>query len=71
MPRVVKRADVGMIQASYGLCFTLETLAQLGAICKMRRQDFDGYNAVEAGIPGFVNLSHSARTDSGEDFVGP
>jgi hypothetical protein len=45
-------------------------LAQFGTICKMRWQNFDGDNSIEAGISGFVYFSHSARTDGGEDFVG-
>ena len=37
----------------------------------MRGQNFDGDNAVEAGIFGAIDLAHAARTDGGEDFVGP
>ena len=68
---VVERADVRMIQAGDGLRFALEPLAQFGTICKMRRQNLDGDNSIEAGIAGFVDLAHATRTDSGEDFVGP
>ena len=67
---VVKRADVGMIQAGNRLCFALESLAQFGTIRKMRRQNFDGDSSIEARVAGFVNLAHPARTDGGEDFVG-
>ena len=68
---VVEDADVRMIQAGDGLCFALESLAQFGTISKMRRQNFYCDDSIESGIAGFINLAHSARTYSGEDFVGP
>ncbi len=68
---VVERADVRMIQAGDGLCFALEALAQFGAIGEMSGQNFDRDDAVEARVAGFVHLAHSARTDGGENFVGP
>jgi hypothetical protein len=37
----------------------------------MRWQNLDGDNSIEARITGFVNLAHSTRADSGEDFVRP
>jgi hypothetical protein len=33
-------------------------------------QDFDGYSAVQTGIAGAINLTHPARANSGEDFIG-
>ena len=71
MAGVVERADVGMIQAGDGFCFALEALAQFSAVCEMRGQNFDGDDSIEARIAGFVHLAHSARTDRGENFVGP
>ena len=71
MADVVERADVRMIQAGDRFCFALESLAQFGTIGKMSRQNFDGDDSIEARIAGAVNLAHSTRTDSGEDFVGP
>jgi hypothetical protein len=54
-----------------GASFALESLTQLGMIGKMRWQDLDGDDAIQAGITGLINLAHSTRTDSSEDFVGP
>ena len=68
---VVERADVRMIQAGDGLCFALEALAQFGAVSEMSGQHLDRDDSIEAGIARFINLAHSARTDRGEDFVGP
>ena len=71
MSDVVEDADVRMIQTGDGFCFTLEPLFHFRAISKMRRQNFDGDNAVKASIAGAVYLAHSTRTDGGEDFVRP
>ena len=60
-----------MVQTGDRLCFALESLAQFSSVCKMSRKDLDGNDSIEAGITGFVNLAHSARTDSRENFVGP
>ena len=38
---------------------------------KMRRQNFDGDDAVQARVAGAVHLAHPARANGGEDFVGP
>ena len=37
---------------------------------KMHRKDFDGHGAIEARLTGAVDLTHSSRTYSGEDFIG-
>ena len=49
---VVEGADVGMIQAGNGFCFALESLAQFGAVREMIGQNFDGDDAIEAGVAG-------------------
>ena len=61
----------GMVQTGDGLCFAVESLAQFGTICKMSRKNFYRDNSIKAGIAGFINLAHSTRTNSREDFVGP
>jgi len=71
MARVVERADVGMIQAGDGFCLALESLAQFSAVGEMSWQNFNRDGSIEASIAGFVHFSHSARTDSGENFVRP
>ncbi len=71
MAGVVERADVWMIQAGDGLCFAVEALAQIGAVGKVGGENLDGDDAIEACVPGAIHLSHSARTDGGEDFVWP
>ena len=55
--------DMGMIQSGNGACFTLEALHVLFV------KNFDGDRAAQAYIFGTVDLSHSSRSDEGEDFV--
>ena len=62
---------MGMIQTGNRASFALESLARLGMIYKMSWQNLDGDNSIETGIAGFVNLAHSARTNTRKDFVGP
>ena len=53
-----------MIQRRYGMCFALETLAELGF------GNFDRHDAIQARVVGLVHLSHAARADWRKDFVG-
>ena len=43
---------------------------QFGTIGKMIRQDFDGDESVQTGVPGAVHVTHPSGTNSGEDFIG-
>jgi hypothetical protein len=58
-----------MVQAGDGFCFALESLAQFRAIGEVSGQNFDRNNSIEARVAGFINFSHSARTNRGENFV--
>jgi hypothetical protein len=41
-----------------------------GRIERVRvRQNLDRHRSLETGVDGFVDLSHAARADEGEDFV--
>ena len=37
---------------------------------KLRRQDLDGHGAIEPCIARAVDLTHAARTDRADDFIG-
>jgi hypothetical protein len=52
-----------MIQRGDGSGFALETFVELGL------GNFDGNQAIQAGVFGFVDITHSARTNGREDFV--
>ena len=71
MASVVESANVRMIQAGDCFCFAVEPLAQLGSVGEMSGKNLDGDDSVETRVAGFVHFAHSARTDSGENFVGP
>ena len=68
---VMEDTDVRMIQTGDSLCFALESLAQFSSVGEMSRKNFDGNDSIETRIAGFINLTHSTRTDRGENFIGP
>ena len=68
---IVQCADVGMIQAGNGFCFTLETLFANRVTRKLLRQNLDGHGAVEPRIACAIHLSHSARAERSADLIGP
>ena len=63
---VMERADVRMIQARDRTGLALEALLELGMVGEVSRKHFDGDGAIEPGVFGFVDFSHSARTDGGQ-----
>src|ERR1700676_2103561 len=69
MAGIEERADVRMVQAGDGLCFTVKTLAQFRAVGEMRGKNFDRHDAIEARIAGFVHFAHAARANLRDDFV--
>jgi len=59
-----------MTERGKDLSFALKSRHPLGIKRKGFGQDLDGYVTAELGITGTANLTHSAGTDSGEDFIG-
>jgi hypothetical protein len=53
-----------MIQSRHCSGFALD------AFRKMLVGNFDGNDAVQSGIPGFIDLSHASCADWRKDFVG-
>ena len=47
----------------------LEPLAQIRIVRHVRRQHLDGDGAVQAGVTGFVDLTHAARAEGGDNFI--
>ena len=66
---VVDRADMRVAQAGKGPGLALESLLQVGIVRDERGEDFEGDDAIEAGIPGFVDLAHPARPEGGLDLI--
>jgi|HubBroStandDraft_5_1064220.scaffolds.fasta_scaffold41380_2 hypothetical protein len=67
---VVKRADIGMLKCGNGFSFALHALFQFRVGGKMRRQDLDGNGALEAGVLGAIDFSHTARAQLRLNLVG-
>jgi hypothetical protein len=57
-------ADVGVVEGGDAAGFALEVLGELLG------GDFDGDDAVEAGVARALHLSHSARAKGRDDLVG-
>jgi hypothetical protein len=56
--------DMGVAEAGDGLRFALETPEEIRGFSEVRMKDFDGDEAVEAGVVSFVNLGHAAATEA-------
>ena len=70
LAHVVQRADMWVVQARDGLRLALEPLLEIGVTGDVLGQDLDGDGAVQAGVAGFVDLTHAARAEGGLDLVG-
>ncbi len=67
---VVKRADIGMLKCGNGFGLALHALFQFRVGGKMGRQDLDGNGAIEAGVLGAIDFSHTARAQLRLNLVG-
>jgi hypothetical protein len=59
----------GMIELGQQPSFALEACKAFGIVRQGRRQDFDGYIAVEFGVEGLIHLAHAALANQGVDLV--
>ncbi len=62
--------DVGVVEGAGGLRLQLETAQAVGVGGEGGGEDLDRDVAVQARVPGAVDLPHAAGADGGEDFVG-
>ena len=67
--RVMNRENVWMRERGDRFSLSLEPRAPIRIGGKRRWQDFDRDVAVEARVPGAIDLTHAARTEWAEDFV--
>ena len=67
---VEDRDDVRIRDGGGRAGFAFESRQPLGVGRKLGPQGFQGHIAPEPGVPRPVDLSHSARTESGENLVG-
>ena len=68
---VVHGAYVWVIQARDRARLTLEPLAKLGVVRKMRRQNFDRDGTPETSVFGLVDLPHTAGANGLHDAIRP
>src|SRR5689334_11463661 len=61
--------DVGVVQCGSRLGLLHESALALGIGNALVRQDLYGGEAIEMGIPGFVDNSHAAAAQFGQETV--
>jgi hypothetical protein len=69
VPDVVECADVRMVERCDGSGFTLEPLTASGIGSNVRRENLDCNCATQAGVAGFVYLTHAPCANGAEDFI--
>ena len=68
--KAVNSGDIGMVQRCQRLRFALEAGHAVGVLSESSGQYLDGHLAMQPGVLRAVDLTHSARADGREDFVG-
>ena len=66
----VNLSDVGMIERGQHFGFALEAGQSFGVFSEGVGLDFDRYFAIKLGVAGAIHLTHAARAERREDFVG-
>ena len=67
----VDGGDVLVVERRQKFGFALEPGQTLGISQERFREDLDGDIALQSGIACPIDLSHAARSDERDDFVGP
>ena len=63
--------DIGVIQTSDELHFTLKLCDHPIIRGNLRRDDLECDHAVHHGVMGFIDAAHGTRADSVEDDIRP
>src|SRR5215469_7886911 len=69
MVKLVKRANVRVLQQRDCACFPLKLLATLRAWRRKEGEDLNGDRSVQSHVACTVDFSHSSRTNECADFV--
>jgi hypothetical protein len=69
MPDIVERANVRVIQCRDRAGFALEALAPIRVAGDVGGEHFNGDRPIEARVVRFVNFTHAAGSEGGEDLV--
>ncbi len=67
---VEQRTDVRVREARDGLRLALESLAQIGPLGEVGRQNLDRDDTLEPRVERLVHLAHAAGAERGSDLVG-
>jgi hypothetical protein len=67
---VMKRADVGMVEAADRFRLTFEALAPLRIRSKLFRENLDGDFAIQTGIGRKVDLPHATGAEQPRNHIG-
>ena len=68
LAELVERDDAGMVELGQRLGLAGEAFGKGRVVADARRQDFQGDDAVERLLPGFVDRAHAALADESQDF---
>src|SRR5882672_7864408 len=63
LANIVDGADTGMVEGGSGMGFAAKAFESLRVLQHVIRQKFQGDGAVEAGVQGLVDHTHSASTE--------
>lgn len=65
----INGADIRVIQCGDGPCFTAKAFQGLAFACGFLVQEFQGHDAAEREVFGFVDIAHAAATDLFQDPI--
>ena len=68
LTELVERDDAGMIELGQRLGLAGEAFREGRIAADAGREDFEGDDAVERLLPGFVDRPHAALADEAQDF---
>ena len=69
LAHIVERTDVCVVQARDRARLACEPLVAIAIRGEMRRQHFDGDDAIEPGIERLVDFAHPSRAEQRSNFV--
>ena len=68
--KVVKHANVRMVQRCNGLRLALEPFSPRGVLSQVVRKDLDGNRPVQTGVYGAVHIAHATRRKLSLEAIG-
>src|SRR4029077_5387746 len=69
LPHVIDGYDIGMLQTSGGLGFTVEARQQVGIVGHSGGDGLEGYKAIDDRVAGAIDNPHPAAAQFADEFV--